>query len=305
MEHMLTVSTEDKALMDVVEAEWFRLGFQMDDFRDEQHVATAKALVLAWKRCRLADFLDQYEILMVEDEIEVQLAPNLILQARADCVTRDRMTGVVQVWNWKTTSSIQNWSDQWIFDIQAMTEALAVQEALGEYVQGCIFEGFFKGGFYGGVSTSPLLTGYTDGAAWEVGGKPRKGDWEKISTWKEFPGGTPLWLDLISTHLPDSFVRSAPILKDDEIVRDWLRQVIRRETDTQMILEPEVPETDRLLFFDQNPGKRCSWCVFAPTCWSGLSIEDLDLKPREDHHKPKEAKRLDNIIPAADTEGGS
>ncbi len=286
MEYLLTGTTGDTELMDGMEAEWLKNGGKLDEFKDEQHLALAKSLVLGWKRCRLEEFLNRYEIISVEKEIEVNLAPNIILQARADCVTRTRWDGTVWVWNWKTTSSMQDWTDQWTYDIQAMTEALAVQESLGEYVQGCVFEGFFKGGIYGGVSTSPLVTGYTDGNSWEVGGKSRGGDWRKVSTWKEFPGGTPQWLDLIGSHICASYVRSAPILKDDVQVRDWLRQVIRRETDIEMILDPELPEDDRLLFFYKNPGRRCKWCLFAPSCWTGVDVNDLPLEKRVDHHGP-------------------
>lgn len=284
MELLLLGTTDDTALMDGMEVEWLSHGGPMQEFKDQQNLALAKALVLGWKRCRLDEFLTLYEIISVEREIETQLAPNILLQARADCVTRNKWDGTVWVWNWKTSSSISDWNDQWTYDIQAMTEALAVQESLGEYVQGCVFEGFYKGGSYGGVSTSALVTGYTDGQQWQVGGRSRGGEWRKVSTWLEFPGSTPQWLDLIGQSICESYVRSAPILKDDDQVRDWLRQVVRRETDIQMMLSEEIPEDDRLVFFSKNPGRRCKWCAFGPACWSGLDVSELPLTPRIDHH---------------------
>jgi hypothetical protein len=285
MELMLKGCTDDQALMDGMEAEWLSQGQTLDQFKDEQNLALARGLVLAWKRVHLQGFLNQYEILMVEEEMQVLLAPNLTLQARADCVTRDRGDGSVLVWNWKTSGSVREWTQQWTFDIQAMTEALAVQEHLGEYVQGCVFEGFSKGGVYGGVSTSPLITGYTDGSGvWEAGGKARGKEWSKRSTWREFQGGTPRWLDFIGSLCSESFVRSAVILKNDEAVREWLKEVVRYETDVERMLDPEVSEEDRLTFFRKNPGRRCQWCRFAASCWSGIPVDALGLDVREDHH---------------------
>lgn len=284
METMMKGRTTDLEIMEAVEFEWAQQGMGTQEFKDEQHLALAKALVLAWKRCRLEEFDRLYEVIMVEEEMKVALAPNIILQARADAVTRSRYDGSILVWNWKTTSSINDWNSQWTYDIQSMTEALAVQEHLGEYVQGCVFEGFYKGGVYGGVSTSPLVTGYSDGVTFEAGGKGRSKDWEKIPTWREFPGGSPLWLDFIGSRCCESFVRSAVVLKNDDTVRDWLKEVVRYETDVERMLDPEVSEEDRMLFFRKNPGRRCKWCSFAPACWSGLGIEDLGLTKREDHH---------------------
>ena len=284
METLMKGKTDDTALMDSVEAEWVSLGMPMTEFRDEQHVALAKALVLGWKRSRYDEFMEKYDVVLVEEEMEVMLAPNIILQARADCVTRSKWDGTLLVWNWKTTGSMRDWNGQWQFDIQAMTEALSVQEHLGEYVQGCVFEGFFKAGVYGGVSSSPLVTGYTDGTIWEVGGKSRSKEWQKLSTWKEFPGGTPLWLDFIGTAASDQFVRSAIILKNDEAVREWLPEVVRFESDVDRMMDDSVPESDRHTFFRKNAGRRCNWCRFAPACWSGMPVDALDLPVREDHH---------------------
>lgn len=284
MELMMQGEEDDQALMDGVEAEWVSMGLPMTEFKDEQHVSLAKALVLAWKRCRLEEFKEQYEVLLVEEEMEVQLAPNVVLQARADCVTRSRWDQTIQVWNWKTTGSMRDWNGQWTYDVQAMTEALAVQEHLGEYVQGCVFEGFFKAGVYGGVSSSPLVTGYHDGSTWEVGGKSRTKEWTKLSTWKEFEGGTPRWLDFIGSTACDQFVRSAIILKNDEAVRDWLKEVVRFESDVERMTDDEVPEEDRLIFFRKNPGRRCNWCRFGPACWSGMAVDALGLPQRKDHH---------------------
>lgn len=252
---------------------------------EAQNLALAQALCLGWWRSRAQEFFREYEVVSVEKEISVPLASNILLQARCDAVVRHRGSAMLWVFNWKTAADVRDWTDQWKYDIQAMTEALAAQEDMGEYVQGCIFEGFWKGSKYKGVSTSPLITGYTNGSIWEAGGKSRSKDWRKVAIWKDFPGGIPAWLQFLgSLEVSENYIRSFPVLKNDGIVKDFLRQLIREETDNEMMLDPEVSEEDRLLHFRQKRGKQCKWCPFSDACWLGVPVGEMSLKPRRDHH---------------------
>lgn len=283
MERGLKGGTEPE-ILEAVTARWFAEE-DVSDFDKQQNLALAQGLCIGWWRSRAAEFDAKYEVVSVEEEIEVPLSSNIVLQARCDAVVRERATGMLWVFNWKTTSSPGDWTDQWKYDIQSMTEALAAQEFHGEYVQGCIFEGFIKGGKYKGVSTSPLVTGYTDGKTWEAGGKARKAEWKKVSVWKEFQGGIPNWLTFLGPlEVSESYIRSFPILKNDGIVQDFLRQLVREETDNEMMLDPEVSEEDRLLHFRQKRTKQCKWCSFSDACWLGVPIGDLPLVTRRAHH---------------------
>jgi PD-(D/E)XK nuclease superfamily len=283
MERGLRGGSESE-ILEAVSSRWFAEE-DVSTFDKEQNLALAQALCLGWWRSRAQEFFSKYEVLSVEEEIRVPLASNILLQARCDAVVRERSSGMLWVFNWKTTSSPGDWTDQWKYDVQSMTEALAAQEHHGEYVQGCIFEGFIKGSKYKGVSTSPLITGYTDGHVWEAGGKARTKDWKKVSIWKEFPGGIPAWLSFLGAlDVSESYIRSYPILKNDGIVQDYLRQLVKEETDNQMMLDPEVSEDDRLLHFRQKRGKQCKWCSFSDSCWLGVPISELPLVPRRAHH---------------------
>lgn len=283
MERGFNGGTEDE-ILETVSSRWLAEE-NLDTFDKEQNLALAQALTLGWWRSRAEEFLRQYEVVSVEEELEVPLSSNIVLQARCDCIARDRASGMLWVFNWKTTSNPQDWTDQWRFDIQSMTEALAAQERYGEYVQGCIFEGFIKGGKYKGVSSSPLVTGYTDGKVWAAGGKNRTKEWKKLSVWKEFQGGIPNWLSFLgSLEVSESYIRSYPILKNDQVVKEFLKQLVKEETDNEMMLDEEVSEDDRLLHFRQKRSKQCKWCPFTDSCWLGVPIGDLPLLPRRAHH---------------------
>ncbi|MGH7273821.1 MAG: PD-(D/E)XK nuclease family protein, partial [Nitrospiria bacterium] len=241
----------------------------------------AKALIIGWFRARWNSFNADYEVLSIEEEVRSILAPNITLSARADLVVRERLTGQVFVFNWKTSGDKKDFTLKWAEEVQAWTEVLAIQDHLGEEVSGCIFEGLYKGGVstaaaYKGASNSPLVRGFqhTDGRiSWESeSGK----DWRRTAP-AEQSGGLEAWIDLLPLEVVEAqFMRSAPIFKNDEVVRDWLEQVVRMVTDIQRMLEPDVPERDRLAFFTQSFGHfRCSGCYFKPVCFKEFTVEEM------------------------------
>jgi CRISPR/Cas system-associated exonuclease Cas4 (RecB family) len=241
------------------------------DLRSASTLSTA--LVEGWARARLEAFLRDYEVLEVEKEHVVPLSPNLDLYARADAVVRERSTGLLFVINFKTSDNKKDWTLKWQHDVQAWTEALAMEHILKEPVAGCIFEGLYKGGRYGGAWTSPLVRAFQspDGDwSWE-----RKAGWTARSV-ESFPGGLSAWIDFLPLDvLEDQFMTSAPVIKQNDITEDWLRQRIRYFTDAQRMLEPDVEEKDRLLFFEQKFGWKCRSCPFEKVCFEKLPIEDL------------------------------
>jgi hypothetical protein len=235
----------------------------------------AQALLKGWSRAKLPAFLEQYEIVSVEKEEVVPLTPTLALYARADAVVRDRNDGFLYVINWKSTSSKKDWTQQWTNEVQAWTEALAIESALGEPVVGCIFEGFYKGGKYDDSSTSPLIRAFWNPETNEWSHERRGKPWIARSA-SQFPGGIAAWVDFLPLDVvEDQFVRSAPIIKDDAVVRAWLAQRIRFFTDAQRFLQPDVSEADRLEFFMQNFGWNCRGCPYTRACQQQISIEDL------------------------------
>lgn len=256
-----------------------------------EDVYLAKGLLLAWFRVKWIPFNEEYEVLMNEKEIEVLLSPLVTLQARADLTVRERANGRNWVYNWKTTSSIKGWNDKWRRDVQAWTETLAMEAAIGERIEGCIFEGFYKGSKYGGMSTSPLVYGFFKE---EKGRKEYRHDREK--GWQKFPTWTGGWygsqeewiLSLPLDVLEEQFIRSEPIMKNDDVVRKWILQVVREEEDRAHVLASGLSQEEEEIFFIQRFGEQCKWCCFGAVCDGSSSIpvlvEDGFLKPRVDHH---------------------
>lgn len=256
-----------------------------------EDVFIARGLLLGWFRVKWIPFNEEFIVLMNEKEVEVLLSPLVTLQARADLVVKRREDGRNWVFNWKTSSSKASWNEKWRRDVQAWTEALAIEDALGERVEGCIFEGFYKGTKYAGMSTSPLVYGFTRGEGKEREFRPdRQSGWTKFPTWTGgFIDSQEEWiLSLPLDVLEEQFIRSEPIMKNDDVVRDWISQVVREEEDRLHVLQSDLTEEEKKVFFIQRFGEQCKWCCFAPACDKSSDMDTLVndgfLVERIDHH---------------------
>jgi len=268
------------------------------DWREAKELAFA--LIIGWKRAKWDSFNEEFEIVSIEEEVEVYLAPNIILTARADMVVRRRVDGKLFVINWKTSGDKKDFSLKWDDEVQVWTEVLAIQDHLGEEVAGCIFMGLYKGGtsqaaLYKGRSNSPLVRGFERIDTLEISFESESGKY-----WRRFtPDNFETWINSLPAEVLDAqFMQSPPIFKNDDVVRDWLEQIVRLVTDSQRMLEPDVPEKDRLAFFTQAFGHfRCSRCAFRMACKKLYSIEELvemgKLVERVDHHGPQPIVEVD------------
>ncbi len=261
---------------------------------DEWH-HLARGMFLAWVRVHARRFFDMFEVLMVEEQVPLELAAGLTLDTRSDVVVRHRQTGYVFVINWKTFGSKSGFYEAFNRSIQMWTEALAVQQKLGEPVAGTIVEGFYKGSKKRGSYSSPLLWAYEQNAVWSAKYRP---GWRKVPVWQtgyELPNGLwgqGEWIDWLPlTIVEDQFLRTTPIPINEGAVSDWLPQVVQRETDLQHMME-EATEADRLRYFFQRFGKQCNWCPFDDVCRQAATIESMvesgRLVKRRDHHRREE-----------------
>lgn len=265
----------------------------------EEGGVLCEALVRGWHRNSYASFIEEYEVLSVEEEVKALLSPNITLRGRCDAVIRRREDGANFVLNWKTTGTKEDWTGQWQDDVQAWTEALLMEDILGQKIQGVIFEGLFKGAWRDGRNHSPLIYGWKlDLGDREIFSAKyrrytREEPWVKFPVWQSnlpVSGGLAGWIGwLPSDVLAENFFRSAPILKNDRVVEKWVRQVVRRETDIARVLEPDVPEGDREDYFPQHFSKfNCKGCPFRRVCHLQTSIGEMvsngDLVRRVDHH---------------------
>jgi hypothetical protein len=255
------------------------------------------AACLAWERGCAEEFFGRYDVLGTEEEMDVHLSSNVVLRARADAVLQDRSDGSFWVWNWKTTSDVRNWTERWHFDIQAWTEALAFEGVLGQEVAGCIFGGVWKGPMWKGTTTSRLIYAYKRSKEDEepTYARERLSGYERVPVWEEsFPFGDGIaawisWLpkDFLRSHFPNS----APHMRDDITVEEWVKSIVRREDDVAHITE-EANELDKRAYFVQHFGSQCSGCPYVDLCMHRTDpetlIEEGYLRPRVDRYKLKE-----------------
>ena len=274
--------------------------WERDSLREQlgEGAYVAEALVRGFGLYRLDGFLSRYEILQVEKEVSIELSPNVTLQARGDVVAQERDTGSIVVGNHKTMGRRDNFSTQFLHDVQMWTEAFAIQEDLGKEVLGCVILGFYKGQNRDGAHVSPLLYGYRtdDGLfspTWMRSSKSSA--WRRFKAWEEpTPAGVGLhsWLQWVGERtIGGHFMESPPIVKNDEVVRGWIKQVVAKETAIEEAMGADVSEEARLRFFWQNfSSMNCRWCPFNPVCFGKTTIETLIedgyLKERHDHHAP-------------------
>lgn len=275
--------------------------------------ALLEALLRGWVQIHLEPFLDEFEVISVEEEGEpIKLSDSVSLSFRADCVVRSRIDSKLYVFNWKTmASSYEDVTEQFRRDIQMWTEALAVEKMMGEPVEGCIVEGFVKGSLSkDGHFSTPLIWAYKrespDGrTSFEWDFKRIKGsrDFVKVPVWDEVfttgESGVKGWINWLPAQvLATRFVRSDIIRRPSQhILDEWLAQVTRRTDDEAHILE-SASEVDRLNYFYQVRNKwNCKGCAFDLICnpldaESETSIQEmLDaglLMPRVDHHQQAE-----------------
>lgn len=258
------------------------------------------AAYMAWVKACAQEFFEQYDVLSVEDEIEVRITPNVILQARADAILQERTSGDVYVLNWKTASDIKDWNRKWFFDVQTWTECLAAEARIGRPVAGCLYYGVYKGPIWNRQMTSRLIYGYKEElpSSGSVVYTPEyKTGLKKFQAWTEsFPFGEGLeaWIEwLPKGFLKGHFSISAPQIPQPIVVESWLRQLARVESDIDYVLGVGDPQ-DVDAFFIQNFGDHCSRCPFVDICLGRATATDLlesgYLRPREDHHAAPEGE---------------
>lgn len=249
---------------------------------------------LAWERAKQEDFLQQWEILSIEEEYEIPISPNVVLYTRADAVARDRSDGTLWVLNWKTASDIKDWNRKWFFDPQGWTEALAAEAKFNEEVKGCIYLGVWKGPIYQGKTTSRLIGGYRHTSrTGTTYGTENGGGGVKFDAWREsFPFGEGLaaWISwLPKDFLAKHFCESAPQMRQDALVESWLKQLVKQEDAIDYVLA-EGTEEEKEIFFWQNWSDECSRCHFKDLCLRRSDPEELIkdgfLRPR--HRSPRD-----------------
>jgi hypothetical protein len=222
-----------------------------------EQVALIEGIVRAWHATKYQDFIAHYEVLDIEREETVELAPGVTWMSRPDLFVRRRGDGALFIVNLKTTKKADSrWVEQWPLDAQTLSEVVAVEGRINSQdkhygqvegiisptkLSGVIILGLLKGeqreypegsGLY--YHDSPLIWAWNN-----VSGKPHPcGDWyprwkwadeegnhtlgkgwRKREVWLHYPGGVKAWIK----HL----VQTDPAILEEQVVQ--LPPILRSE----------------------------------------------------------------------------
>jgi hypothetical protein len=235
-----------------------------DEVSDERMVALIaeqcaliEGIVRAWHATKYQDFIAHYEVLDIEREENVELAPGVTWMSRPDLFVRRRGDGALFIVNLKTTKKVdERWISQWPLDAQTLSEVVAVEHRINSQdkhygqvegiisptkLSGVIILGLLKGeqreypegsGLY--YHDSPLIWAWNN-----VSGKPHPcGDWyprwkwadeegnhtlgkgwRKREVWLHYPGGMKAWIE----HL----AQTDPTILEEQVIQ--LPPILRSE----------------------------------------------------------------------------
>src|ERR1700684_851982 len=241
------------------------------DERVEYLVGEQKALMQgihgAWFATKYESFIATYEVLDIEREESVELAPGVVWMSRPDLLVRRRSDGALFIVNLKTTKKAdERWVSQWPLDMQTLSEVVAVEHRLndefggdkdGELIKlsGVIILGLLKGeqlqypaGSGNWYHNSPLIWAWHNESGkvhprgeWSARyewaddeGNHRLGKgWVKREIWLHYAGGVKERIRHLSETDPalleEQVVQLPPILRSEQQIQSWKQTVIHQE----------------------------------------------------------------------------
>lgn len=233
-----------------------------------EQVAMIEALVKCWHTAFYPQFIAEYEVLAVEREEQVELAPGVMMMVRPDMIVRRRLDGAMFTWQLKTTKRAdERWQAQWPLDQMTISEVLAVEARLKDentfdgaspaapVVSGVIIQGLVKGdqsewpkGSGNWTFNNPLIYAWhnesgkpqpqgnwTAKYAWndEFGSHRLGKGWRKVAVWVDYPGGIAAWLAWLQQNDPatlqQQIVTLQPILRAPDEMERWQTSVVTSE----------------------------------------------------------------------------
>lgn len=230
----------------------------------------AEALIRGWCSVRLGPILADYDVILIEREMikDYECMGHTIRQlTRPDIVLRRKSDKALFIMNLKTASRVDaKWREKWRYDMQTFSEALAVEQLLGEPVAGTIMAGLVKGS----RKDYPMGSGdyHWDSSliwAWHRAGEPPMTEdlWEARYEYSctaphtmgngrkcpgnkghrlsgvhksaivNRPGGVRGWIDHLAANdrafIEEQFIELTPILRSAYEIERWKRQKLPAE----------------------------------------------------------------------------
>lgn len=280
-----------------------------------EQASLVEGLVRVYARRGLPRLLEEYEVLEVEREDNLEVAPGVILMARADGLLRKCSNGQLFVLSFKTAKHYTNQhSSDGSHDVQGLSESAIIESRLGQEVTGTLMVYLVKGdrseyppdsGTY--IQSSPLVHPWVRSSA---GGSVGVGDLAHSFKWRDTTGGHTLgkgwyrgniedympiseWITLLDENkiqpeagdiLESLIVQPPPYMRRRSEAQDWLEQTAglgnRIKLDAEA-LSSELGFRDKghalNVLFPQNR-RSCDWpskCPFQDICF-GPAGEPLE-----------------------------
>lgn len=117
------------------------------EFTKKEQLWLAESLYWGFVRTQLPYLLEHYEVVAVEQEIELELEPDMLLMTRPDLVVRRRSDGRLVLVDFKTTKSV---TDAFIKEFSTSPQmagyTLAAEKFFGEPIEEYMIWALIKGG---------------------------------------------------------------------------------------------------------------------------------------------------------------
>jgi hypothetical protein len=187
-------------------------------------------LLRGFSRVRMPQLLDEYDVLELETEHEVELVPGVILMLRFDAVLVRKCDGVIVLLDYKTLSYLSDdWSKQHEISLQTLLYTWAAAKLFNADQSSVAiqYEGLLKGLYKKDtaksskwcgekVQMSPLCYAYymPSSGLWSPDYTSAKG-WEKVAVWQHYPGEKQEeWINLLEEtgRLNDMFPVIPPVM---------------------------------------------------------------------------------------------
>lgn len=275
--------------------------------RMDEQLALYEGLFWAWIRVRYPLLIAEFEPVAIEKELVWKMGEKqgvtVYDHIRCDAFLRRRADGGLFYWEIKTSADPgDEWVKSWEHNSQLLINTLAIEELLGERVQGVIIEGLAKGRYatekmrtspwYGQkIQQSPLCYLYVSPTG-ELSPSWQK-NWRKGQAWKILPAKKIVYDILSPAECEALFVPVPPIRPDSEALQRHREQCLWQESDVALGLEAckeDPSNVDRYFPLNDDHCYRY-WghpCQFETLCFNRSVSENplgAGFRPRTHHHR--------------------
>lgn len=250
-----------------------------------------------------------YDIVAIEEEMfyihdqygRGTLDGKFVMMVKPDLVLRNKETGELVYYEYKTTSSKkEGWINSWEDQVQVHSTVAAIEQSLGEKPTSTIVQGLYKGYESYGKQSSPFCYAY-----YRQGTPPfsqpeysyeYRNGLRRVPTW-ELEGGLKKWVENMPANvLADQFPQTPPIFYNDSLITDYFMQRAMRELEIKMgkqMIASDDPQTKRVALngcfpqrFDKCKPAWGSKCQFRLLCHGNVSDPlKAGFTLREPHHE--------------------